>query len=104
MCESFKQLGERTQNEKVTCLGDTLSKAVGELLDNNQSPSRKVNEIDNRGSHFHIAANWAKYQAEVDPVFQPLADALAENAEQILGELVDIGGYWKPDEDKVTQA
>jgi isocitrate dehydrogenase len=111
MGESFRQLGERTGNEKVLALGETLTKAVGELLDDNNSPSRKVNEIDNRGSHFHVAANWAKYQAEVDPAFQPLADALAENAEQILGELidcqgeaVDIGGYWKPDEDKVTPA
>merc|ERR1712100_439433 len=50
MCESFKHLGERTKNDKVTRLGETLSKAVGELLDNNESPSRKVNEIDNRGS------------------------------------------------------
>merc|ERR1712228_506045 len=111
MGESFRQLGERTGDDKVLALGETLTKAVAELLDNNNSPSRKVNEIDNRGSHFHIAANWAKYQAEVDPAFHPLADALAENAEQILAELidcqgepVDIGGYWKPDEDKCTPA
>merc|ERR1712203_58420 len=92
MGESFRQLGERTGNEKVLALGETLTKAVGELLDNNNSPSRKVNEIDNRGSHFHVAANWAKYQAEVDPAFQPLADALAENADSILQELIDCQG------------
>lgn len=111
MCESFRQLGERTKNDKVFALAETLTKAVGDLLDKNQSPSRKVNEIDNRGSHFHIAKGWAKYQSEVDPAFKPLADALAENEEQILAELidcqgepVDIGGYWWPDEDKVTPA
>lgn len=111
MCESFELLGERTKNDKVTRLGETLSKAVGNLLDNNESPSRKVNEIDNRGSHFHIAKHWAKYQAEYDAEFSGLASALAENEETILndliecqGEAVDIGGYWKPNEEKVVDA
>merc|ERR1712151_762624 len=111
MVESFRQLGERTGNEKVSLLGETLTKAVGDLLDNNNSPSRKGNEIDNRGSHFHIAKAWAKYQAEVDPAFAPLAEGLAANEDKILadlidcqGEPVDIGGYWHPDEAKVTAA
>merc|ERR1712054_105332 len=102
MCESFRQLGDRTKNDKVYALAETLTKAVGDLLDNKQSPSRKVNEIDNRGSHFHIAKAWAKYQAEVDPAFESLAKGLADNEEQILADLiecqgqpVDIGGYWK---------
>merc|ERR1712178_620098 len=73
LCESFKLLGERTKNDKVTRLGETLSEAVGQLLDNNESPPRKVNEIDNRGSHFHIAKHWAKYQAEYDAEFSGLA-------------------------------
>merc|ERR1712048_1254013 len=69
MGESFRQLGERTGNPKVLALGETLTKAVGELLDNNQSPSRKVNEIDNR---------WQMHSRK--------------NAEQILADLIDCQG------------
>ena len=86
-------------------------------LSENKSPSRKVNELDNRGSHFYVAMYWAAALAEqaVDKAlaeqFAPVADALAENEQAILAELaaaqgaaVDIGGYYHPDDDKATAA
>lgn len=111
MCESFELLGRRTGNPDVTALGQTLSKAISQLLDENKSPSRKVNELDNRGSHFYIAKNWARFQSEVDPKFKDLADALESNETTILKDLIDcqgssidIEGYWRPNEDAVVKA
>ena len=104
MGESFRQLGGRTGNEKVLALGETLTKAVGELLDDNNSPSRKVNEIDNRGTNFHIAKHWAAAMSKHDDSFTELAEQLVANEETILQELIDcqgspqdIGGYFRPD-------
>ena len=87
------------------------------MLDENRSPSRKVNELDNRGSHFYLALYWAQElakqsdDAELAAKFAPIAEALAANEDQIVSELnevqgspVDIGGYYQPDEELVTAA
>lgn len=100
---SLEDLGEKTNNARATLLGKTLTQATGRLLDENKSPSRKVNELDNRGSTFYIAMYWAEFMASHDAAFKPLAAQLAENADQILNDLVecqgvavDIGGYYNP--------
>merc|ERR1719334_1495499 len=92
-------------------LGAALSEAVGQILDRNLSPSRKVNQIDNRGTHFYVALYWAEAMAKRDASFQPLAEKLAANQESISRELIecqgkpmDVGGYYNPNDDKATQA
>lgn len=108
---SLDHLGEVTNNEAARMLGDTLDAATEQVLLNRKSPSRKVNELDNRGSHFYLAMYWAQAladqtsNAEVAAKFAPLAAALAENEETIVaelnavqGEAMDIGGYFAPDE------
>ena len=77
----------------------------------NKTPSRKVKQIDNRGSSFYVGLYWAQEMAQHDSSFQALADALAANEEQITKELievqgppVDIGGYYKPDVEKADKA
>ena len=94
-------------------LATTLDAATSKLLIDGKSPSRRVNELDNRGSHFYIALYWAEALAaqtdntELQAQFAPLAKSLAENEQKIVNELnaaqgnpVDIGGYYKPDVDK----
>ena len=105
---SLEELGIKSGNARATTLGESLSAATGRLLDERKSPSRKVNEIDNRGSSFYIAKYWAEEMAKHDDSFQQLAEDLANNEEQIVQELVDcqgdavdIGGYYRPDSDKV---
>ncbi len=96
-------------------MGKTLDAAIGKLLDNNKSPSRKTGELDNRGSQFYLALYWAQELAAQDDDedlrerFVALADSLAENEDTIVGELaevqgesVDIGGYYYPDSEKTT--
>jgi isocitrate dehydrogenase len=96
-------------------LGKTLDAAIGKLLDNNKSPSRKTGELDNRGSQFYLALYWAQeLAAQTDDKalsqhFGELADALAKNEDTIVAELneaqgeeVDIGGYYLPDTEKTT--
>ena len=91
----------------------TLDAATGQLLENGKSPSRKVGELDNRGSHFYLALYWAQAlaaqsdDAELAALFAPLAAALADAEETIVGELaavqgepVDLGGYYLVDEAK----
>jgi len=114
---SLEDLGRKTDNRKALILADTLNQATGKILDNNKSPSRKVHELDNRGSHFYLALYWAQALAEQtqDPdlqaQFAPLAQELANHEAQIIAELnaaqgqpVDIGGYYHPDAAKTTQA
>ena len=91
-------------------LADTLNAAVSRLLESNKSPSRKVRELDNRGSTFYLAMYWAQEMAKLDPAkFQELADSLQKNEDQIVQELiecqgspVDIGGYFLPEETKAN--
>jgi len=111
MAVSLDDLGTRTKNERASLLAKTLMEATGKLLANNKSPSRKVKELDNRGSSFYIALYWAEAMAKHDKAFQPLADALSKNAEGVLKEMidvqgskVDIGGYYKVDEQKAAKA
>jgi len=102
---------EKTGNEKIKIIAAALDKAVGKYLENQKTPSRKVNEIDNRGSSFYLALYWAEALAErnedqeIRTRFEKIANALNENEEKINQELiaaqgnpVDIGGYFSPDE------
>ncbi len=107
---SIEDLAEKTGNEKARVLAEALNQANAKFLDNNKSPSRKVNELDTRGSHFYLAMYWAQAlagqsdDAELSAQFTPIAIQLADNEEIIIEELnsaqgraVDIGGYYHPD-------
>lgn len=113
---SFEHMGEKG-NKKAELLGKTLDSATGKLLDSGKSPLRKVGELDNRGSHFYLAMYWAdalaeqSEDAELQKRFKPIAKMLAENEEAILEEInatqgkpSDIGGYYWPDEEKLSAA
>jgi len=107
----FQELGARTDNAKSTLLGDTLMNAVGKWLDNNKSPGRKGKQIDNRGSNFYVALYWAEELAAKDSSWAPLAQALKDNEEQIMKDLIDcqgppcdVGGYYKLDPVKAEVA
>ncbi len=114
---SIEDLAEKSGNEQAHIIADALHKATSKYLDSNKSPSRKVNELDNRGSHYYLAMYWAEAMAN-NVVDQALADkfsgaaaALAENEATIVGELnaaqgsaVDIGGYYQPDGELATKA
>ncbi len=113
---SFEMIYEKTGNEKVAILAQTLDQAISQYLENGKTPSRKVNELDNRGSTFYLAMYWARALANQDKDtwlkerFTPVAEALEKNEAKINQELlaaqghpVDIGGYYKPDEEKVEK-
>ena len=117
LAASLEHLAVTDDNPRAQVLADALDKATGTLLDQNRSPSRKVGEIDNRGSHFYLALYWAQELAaqtadpEIATRFTPVAAALAADEAVIIGELdaaqgapVDIGGYYSPDPLKVTAA
>ncbi len=117
LAASLDHLARAEDNSKAAVLAATLDEATGKVLDNRKSPSRKVGEIDNRGSHFYLALYWAEALAAQDrdgdlkSHFQPIAEALAENEEKIMAELdatqgspMDLGGYYHPDPEKVRQA
>jgi isocitrate dehydrogenase len=112
---SFEELGIKENNAKAKLLAKTLDAATGKLLDNNKSPSPKTGELDNRGSQFYLAMYWAqelaaqKDDAAMAAHFAPLAKALTDNEATIVAELaavqgkaVDIGGYYKPDVEKLA--
>jgi isocitrate dehydrogenase len=112
---SLEDLGNKTGNAKAKILATTLDVAVGKLLGENKSPSRKAGELDNRGSQFYLALYWAQALAEqsedkeLAEHFAPLAKTLAENEATIVAELnevqgkpADIGGYYHPDRDKTS--
>jgi isocitrate dehydrogenase len=114
---SFEELGLKHHNEKAKILAETLDQATAELLEHNKSPSRRVGELDNRGSHFYLALYWAKALAgqtkdvALQQRFEKLAKYLEENEDRIVDELmavqgsaVDIGGYYHPDDDKASHA
>jgi isocitrate dehydrogenase len=111
---SLEHLAEFADNPKAKILADALDNATVKWLDNRKSPSRKVPELDNRGSSFYLALYWAEEMANgnndevLRAYFSPIAQSLAENEKQIIKELnsvqgqpVDIGGYYHPDEAKV---
>jgi len=114
LAASLEDLGNKTGSAKARILARTLDAATGKLLGNRKSPSPKTGELDNRGSQFYLAMYWAqelatqKEDAALATYFAPLAKALADNEQKIVAELatvqgkpVDIGGYYKPDSDKV---
>jgi isocitrate dehydrogenase len=114
---SLEHLANRFGNAGARLMADALDKATGALLENNKSPSRKVNELDNRGSHFYLTMYWAQALAEqttdVDMAarFRPLAETLAANEATIVDELIrvqgqpmDIGGYYSPDPERASAA
>jgi isocitrate dehydrogenase len=114
---SLEHLSNTTNNPKAKVLAEALEQATSKFLLNNKSPSRVVNEIDNRGSHFYLTMYWAQALAEQtkDPELQArftkLAKELTENEEKITNELlaaqgkpVDLGGYYKPDFEMAAKA
>jgi isocitrate dehydrogenase len=114
---SFEHIYSTFNNEKALIFAQTLDRAIGRFLENKKSPSRKVHELDTRGSHFYLALYWAQTLAEQDKDrglqarFAEVAQKLGENEEKIIGELngaqgqpADIGGYYRPDQVKTSQA
>ncbi len=115
LAESFEKFAEQTDNPKAKVLGLALDRATGTFLDENRSPGRKLGTIDNRGSHFYVALYWARElagqtdDAELADAFAALAKTLGENEEAIAQELIDVqgspadvGGYYRPDDDKAS--
>ncbi|MCG2420070.1 NADP-dependent isocitrate dehydrogenase [Aequorivita sp. F47161] len=113
---SLEHLGTNYNNPKAIVLADALDEATEKYLENSKSPSRNVNEIDNRGSHFYLAMYWADALAKQDKdqelknIFAPIAKKLKENEAKINDELisaqghkVDIGGYYEPTEKLVFE-
>lgn len=108
---AFEQLGNSTDNKKAVLLGKCLNKAVGRILDNRKSPSRKVNQIDNRATNFYVTLYWADFLSEEDKAYKPMFDALSnaraeivEEFKQCQGEPVKLGGYYLLDNDKAYKA
>ncbi|MEJ2045450.1 MAG: NADP-dependent isocitrate dehydrogenase [Reinekea sp.] len=114
---SLEHLGKTFSNDKAVLLGNTLDQATAKFLEENKSPSRKVGEIDNRGSHFYLAMYWAEAlaaqadDADLAAKFAPLAKELAAKEAQIINELnevqgqsIDIGGYYKPSKELADKA
>ncbi|MDA1264350.1 MAG: NADP-dependent isocitrate dehydrogenase, partial [Planctomycetota bacterium] len=114
---SLELAAEQSGNAKATLLAKTLDRAIGQYLANERTPSRKVNEIDNRGASFYLTLYWAQAlasqaeDAQLAARFAPVATALAAGEEAICAELlaaqgapVDIGGYYNPDEAKISAA
>ena len=113
LAPSLELVAERTGNKAAQVLADALDAATGRWLEENRSPSRKAGELDNRGSHFYLALYWAEALADSDlsERFAPLAEKLAGAEQEIVeelnavqGEQVDIGGYYRPDLEKVVAA
>jgi isocitrate dehydrogenase len=113
---SLEFLAAKDDNARAALLGKALDDATGKLLETGRSPSRKVNELDNRGSHFYLALYWAQALATqtddtgLAKIFAPLADRLAGDEEKIIGELagvqgkpVDLGGYYYVDRAKTDE-
>jgi len=117
LAASLEHLGENFDNAAARLLGETLDTATAQLLLNRKAPSRKVHELDNRGSQFYLALYWAQAVAaqdtdkELAARFAPIAESLAANEEKIVEELnaaqgpaQDIGGYYRPDVELAEKA
>ena len=113
---SLEDLAQKTDNAKAQVLAETLDQANSTFLSNNKSPSRKVGELDTRGSHFYLAMYWAQALAEqskdkdLQKIFSPVAKQLTDNESKIVDELnsaqgkaVDIGGYFHSDKEKIAK-
>ena len=114
---SIEDLGQKTKNSKALALAKGLDLANDKFLATDKSPSRKVGELDNRGSHFYLAMYWAQAMAEqtedseLKGIFAPVAAKLTENESKIVSELnsaqgvkIDMGGYYHSDIEKVSMA
>ncbi|MHB0755777.1 NADP-dependent isocitrate dehydrogenase [Polaribacter sp. M15] len=114
---SLEHLGNTNNNKKALVLAETLDDATDKFLDKDKSPSRKVGELDNRGSHFYLAKYWAEglakqnKNAELKEEFTSIFETLTANEEKIVAELneiqgktVNIGGYYQPNEDLTIAA
>ena len=114
---SLEHIANNFDNPAAKVLADTLDAAIARFLEENKSPARKIGSIDNRGSHFYLALYWAEQlaaqseDAELKERFTGVAAELAKNEETINSELigvqgnpVDLGGYFRPDGDKASEA
>lgn len=117
LAPSLEHYGEVANNNQAQVLAKALDIATAKFLDNDKSPARKLGSIDNRGSHFYLAMYWAQALAEqtddtaLQAKFAPLATALSTQEQIIIAELInaqgsaqELGGYFRPDVDKVSQA
>ncbi|NMP32401.1 NADP-dependent isocitrate dehydrogenase [Thalassotalea sp. M1531] len=117
LAASLEHLANFANNPKAQVLADTLDAATAKFLQENKSPSRKVNELDNRGSHFYLSMYWAEAlasqdkDAELAQAFGPVAQALTKQEEKIVAELndaqgvsMDIGGYYFPEQEAAAKA
>lgn len=113
---SLDHLGDTFGNKRAKVLGKTLDQATAKFLEKGKSPSRKVNELDNRGSHFYLAMYWAEALANQDDdealkkIFGPVSKEMIEQEKTINEELIaaqgkpmDIGGYYRPDGEKTSK-
>ena len=114
---SFEHCAQVYKNDRAQLLADTLDEAIGEHLEQRRAPSRRVNELDTRGSHFYLALYWAQAlakqdkDAELKAKFAEVANQMSDNEEKILQELIDcqgqpveIGGYYIPDDNMAAKA
>ena len=114
---SFEHFGEVFKNDRSKILAETLDQAIGEHLEHQRAPSRRVNELDTRGSHFYLALYWAQMLAqqtqdpELQARFSEVARQMADNEDKIVQELidaqgqpVDIGGYYHPNDAMAAKA
>ena len=114
---SIEDVADKSRSEQARIIAEALNEANGRYLEENRAPSRKVNEIDNRGSHYFLARYWAEAvaanedDAGLAEQFKAPAQALIDNEEKILAELlaaqgkpVNIGGYYRPDDELATAA
>lgn len=117
LAASLEHLAQVSGNAKAQVLADTLDQATAKFLDNDKSPTRKLGQLDNRGSHFYLALYWAQAlaaqskDAALAARFAPLAATLSSNEQAIVeqlntvqGKAVDIGGYYRLDDDKAYAA
>ncbi|MCX8229170.1 MAG: NADP-dependent isocitrate dehydrogenase [Planctomycetota bacterium] len=114
---ALEQAASSAKNQEIAVLAETLDEAVGQYLKNGQGPSRKVHELDNRGSTYFLTRYWAEALSAqnrsktLQEKFIPVAKALVEQEEQILKELqdaqgrpMDLGGYYHPNPDLASAA
>jgi isocitrate dehydrogenase len=114
---SLELVADTNANPRAKVLARTLDRATGRLLEENKSPSRQTGELDNRGSHFYLALYWAQALVDQDDDrdlaarFTELAERLKENEQTIVdelnavqGEAVEIGGYYRPDPERLAEA
>ncbi len=114
---SFEHCAQVFKNDRAQLLADTLDQAIGEHLEQRKAPSRRVNELDTRGSHFYLALYWAQalaeqtQDAELQARFAKVAQQMADNEDKIVQELIDcqgqpveIGGYYIPDDEMASRS